>query len=88
MHHSTSSRRPSISSIIVTCVQFNPVDDHYFISSSIDEKVRIWGVSMNGGSLTGLISKMSSQGFVVAPLMSICQFYEAKGRICELFGNW
>lgn len=29
----------------VTCVQFNPVDDNYFISGSIDGKVRIWGVS-------------------------------------------
>ena len=29
----------------VTCVQFNPVDDDYFISGSIDGKVRIWGVS-------------------------------------------
>lgn len=26
----------------VTCVQFNPVDDNYFISGSIDGKVRIW----------------------------------------------
>lgn len=28
----------------VTCVQFNPVDDNYFISGSIDGKVRIWAV--------------------------------------------
>lgn len=26
----------------MTCVQFNPVDDDYFISGSIDGKVRIW----------------------------------------------
>jgi WD40 repeat protein len=26
----------------VTCVDFNPVDDNYFISGSIDGKVRIW----------------------------------------------
>nr|GFD58899.1 hypothetical protein [Tanacetum cinerariifolium] len=28
----------------VTCVEFNPVDDNYFISGSIDGKVRIWDV--------------------------------------------
>lgn len=28
----------------VTCVEFNPVDDNYFISGSIDGKVRLWEV--------------------------------------------
>ncbi|XP_030549783.2 uncharacterized protein LOC115754768 [Rhodamnia argentea] len=28
----------------VTCIQFNPVDDRYFISGSLDGKVRIWSV--------------------------------------------
>lgn len=28
----------------VTSVQFNPVDNNYFISGSIDGKVRIWSV--------------------------------------------
>uniref|UniRef100_A0A453DG90 Anaphase-promoting complex subunit 4 WD40 domain-containing protein n=1 Tax=Aegilops tauschii subsp. strangulata TaxID=200361 RepID=A0A453DG90_AEGTS len=28
----------------VTCIQFNPVDDNFFISGSLDEKVRIWNV--------------------------------------------
>lgn len=28
----------------VTCVEFNPVDNNYFISGSIDGKVRIWDV--------------------------------------------
>lgn len=28
----------------VTCVEFNPVDENYFISGSIDGKVRIWDV--------------------------------------------
>jgi WD40 repeat protein len=30
--------------ISVTCIQFNPVDDRYFISGSLDEKVRIWNI--------------------------------------------
>ncbi|KAJ0087743.1 hypothetical protein Patl1_31881 [Pistacia atlantica] len=29
----------------VTCIQFNPVDDDYFISGSLDAKVRIWSIS-------------------------------------------
>ena len=28
----------------MTCIQFNPVDDNYFISGSIDGKVRIWAI--------------------------------------------
>ncbi|TVU16612.1 hypothetical protein EJB05_40185, partial [Eragrostis curvula] len=28
----------------VTCIQFNPVNDNFFISGSLDEKVRIWNV--------------------------------------------
>lgn len=28
----------------VTCIQVNPVDENYFISGSIDGKVRIWGI--------------------------------------------
>jgi WD40 repeat protein len=28
----------------VTCVQFSPTDERYFISGSIDGKVRIWDV--------------------------------------------
>jgi WD40 repeat protein len=30
--------------LAVTCIQFNPVDDNFFISGSLDEKVRIWNV--------------------------------------------
>ncbi|KAL8094734.1 uncharacterized protein LOC141692807 [Apium graveolens] len=29
----------------VTCIQFNPVDDDYFLSGSLDAKIRIWNVS-------------------------------------------
>ncbi|KAD5507645.1 hypothetical protein E3N88_15348 [Mikania micrantha] len=28
----------------VTCIQFNPVDDKYFISGSLDAKVRLWSI--------------------------------------------
>jgi WD40 repeat protein len=28
----------------VTCIQFNPMDDDYFISGSLDAKVRMWNI--------------------------------------------
>ncbi|KAK3445260.1 hypothetical protein EUGRSUZ_A01259 [Eucalyptus grandis] len=28
----------------VTCIQFNPIDDMYFISGSLDAKIRIWSI--------------------------------------------
>ncbi|KAL0344543.1 UNVERIFIED_CONTAM: WD repeat-containing protein 44 [Sesamum radiatum] len=28
----------------VTCIQFNPVDENYFLSGSLDGKVRIWSI--------------------------------------------
>ena len=30
--------------VAVTCVQFNPMDEQYFISGSLDGKVRIWNI--------------------------------------------
>ena len=29
----------------VTCVHFNPLDEDYFISGSLDAKIRIWNIS-------------------------------------------
>jgi WD40 repeat protein len=31
--------------VTVTCIQSNPVDARYFVSGSIDGKVRVWDVS-------------------------------------------
>ncbi|XP_020582853.1 WD repeat-containing protein 44-like [Phalaenopsis equestris] len=28
----------------VTCIQFNPIDDRFFISGSLDSKVRLWSI--------------------------------------------
>lgn len=30
--------------VAVTCIHINPVDDNYFISGSLDAKVRIWNI--------------------------------------------
>jgi WD40 repeat protein len=29
----------------VTCIQFNPVDEFYFLSGALDDKVRIWSIA-------------------------------------------
>ena len=31
-------------SLAVTCIHFNPMDEDYFISGSLDAKVRIWNI--------------------------------------------
>ncbi|XP_042469249.1 WD repeat-containing protein 44-like isoform X1 [Zingiber officinale] len=41
---STSCLKVFSHSTYVTCIQFNPVDDRYFISGSLDNKVRIWSI--------------------------------------------
>lgn len=28
----------------VTCIQFNPLDDNYFLSGSLDAKIRLWDI--------------------------------------------
>ena len=30
----------------MTCIQFNPLDDNYFISGSLDAKIRLWNVAV------------------------------------------
>ncbi|XP_058114592.1 uncharacterized protein LOC131257758 isoform X2 [Magnolia sinica] len=37
----------------VTCIQFNPIDDQYFISGSLDAKVRIWSIPDRQSALVG-----------------------------------
>lgn len=33
-----------VSGPAVTCIQFNPLDDNYFISGSLDAKIRLWNI--------------------------------------------
>lgn len=33
-----------VSGLAVTCIQFNPLDDNYFISGSLDAKIRLWNI--------------------------------------------
>ncbi|XP_020203612.1 uncharacterized protein LOC109789136 isoform X2 [Cajanus cajan] len=76
----------------VTCIQFNPVDENYFISGSIDGKVRIWGIHeervVDWADIRDLISAISyrpdGKGFVVGSLTGNCRFYVASGKHFQL----
>ncbi|CAI9109006.1 OLC1v1008735C1 [Oldenlandia corymbosa var. corymbosa] len=71
----------------VTCIQFNPIDDRYFISGSIDGKLRIWGVPqkrvVDWADTRDVVSAVCYQpngkGFVAGCVSGICHFYELHG---------
>ncbi|KAL8143474.1 hypothetical protein V2J09_016506 [Rumex salicifolius] len=81
-HHSKS----------VTCVQFNPLDEGYFISGSIDGKIRSWAVSEGRvvdwddarGAVTAFTYQPDGQGLVVGCLNGCCRFYHTSGRYLQL----
>ncbi|WCJ31593.1 Transducin/WD40 repeat-like superfamily protein [Euphorbia peplus] len=76
----------------VTCIQFNPIDENYFISGSIDGKVRIWGVTekrvvdwVDARDVTSAICyEPDGKGFVVGSVTGTCRFYKASGNDLEL----
>ncbi|PIA41824.1 hypothetical protein AQUCO_02200331v1 [Aquilegia coerulea] len=76
----------------VTCIQFNPTDDGYFISGSIDGKVRIWGLSecrvVDWADVRDIITAIcyqpDGQGFVVGSISGHCRFYDASGNNLQL----
>ncbi|XP_022723258.1 WD repeat-containing protein 44-like [Durio zibethinus] len=67
----------------VTCVQFNPVDDNYFISGSIDGKLRIWAISGYQvvdwtdirDIVTAVCYRPDGQGAIVGSMKGNCRFY-------------
>lgn len=76
----------------VTCIQFNPVDENYFISGSIDGKVRIWGVSEKRvvdwadvrDVITAICYQPDGNGFIVGSITGSCRFYDASGKHLKL----
>ncbi|XP_010931045.1 uncharacterized protein [Elaeis guineensis] len=76
----------------VTCVQFNPNDNKYFISGSIDGKVRIWGVPENRvvdwvdlrDIVTAISYRPDGKGFVVGCITGNCRFYNYSGQNMQL----
>ncbi|KAK8951437.1 hypothetical protein KSP39_PZI003599 [Platanthera zijinensis] len=76
----------------VTCIQFNPVDERYFISGSIDGKVRIWNVYKKQvvdwvdirDIVTSLCYQPDGKGFVVGSINGNCRFYDCCGDSIQL----
>ncbi|CAH2080256.1 unnamed protein product [Thlaspi arvense] len=76
----------------VTCVAFNPVDDNYFMSGSIDGKVRIWDVSRFRvvdytdirEIVTALCYRPDAKGAVVGSMTGECRFYHTVDNQLQL----
>ncbi|URE41996.1 WD domain, G-beta repeat [Musa troglodytarum] len=76
----------------VTCVQYNPIDENYFISGSIDGKVRIWDISGGqvvnwvhvGEIVTAICYRPDGKGLVVGTLTGNCCFYDASGDYLQI----
>ncbi|RLM75447.1 WD repeat-containing protein 44-like [Panicum miliaceum] len=76
----------------VTCVQFNPLDERYFISGSLDGKVRIWDVldrrvtdwADTRNIVTALSYQPDGKGFIVGTIAGACRFYNQSGESIQL----
>ncbi|MFQ6633427.1 hypothetical protein Gotur_012022 [Gossypium turneri] len=76
----------------LTCVQFNPVDDDYFISGSIDGKVRIWVIPgcqvVDWIDVTDIVTAVcyrpDGKGAVIGSINGDCRFYDASDNRLQL----
>ncbi|XP_040385377.1 uncharacterized protein LOC102718788 [Oryza brachyantha] len=74
----------------VTCIQFNPVDDRFFISGSLDAKVRLWSIPdrqvVDWTDLNEMVTAASytpdGQGAIFGSHKGSCRFY--KTTDCKL----
>ncbi|CAL4903938.1 unnamed protein product [Urochloa decumbens] len=74
----------------VTCIQFNPVDDRYFISGSLDAKVRLWSIPdrqvVDWTDLNEMVTAASytpdGQGAIIGSHKGSCWLYKTTG--CKL----
>ncbi|KDP23830.1 hypothetical protein JCGZ_00073 [Jatropha curcas] len=76
----------------VTCVQFNPVDNNYFISGSIDGKVRIWAIPscqvVDWSDIKEIVTAVcyhpDGQGGIVGSIGGNCRFYNMSDSHLQL----
>ncbi|KAG2310491.1 hypothetical protein Bca52824_022048 [Brassica carinata] len=76
----------------VTSVQFNPVNENYFMSGSVDGKVRIWNISgcnvVDWADLRDIISAVcyrpDGKGGIIGSLTGSCRFFNMSGDYIEL----
>ncbi|OAY82123.1 putative WD repeat-containing protein C3H5.08c [Ananas comosus] len=76
----------------MTCVQFNPADENYFISGSIDGIVRVWeipeshvvGWTDSKEIVTAVCYRPDGKGVVVGTITGNCRFYDASDNHLQL----
>ncbi|XP_006650977.1 WD repeat-containing protein 44-like [Oryza brachyantha] len=76
----------------VTCVQFQPTSDNYFISGCIDGLVRIWDVHRcqvmdwadSKEIITAVCYRPDGKGAVVGTITGNCRYYDASENHLEL----
>ncbi|CAN4085676.1 unnamed protein product [Withania somnifera] len=76
----------------VTCIQFNPLNDEYFISGSIDGKVRVWAVNscqvMDWTDIRDIVTAVSyrpdGKGGIIGSMAGSCRFFSLEGHEIQL----
>ncbi|CAD6201630.1 unnamed protein product [Miscanthus lutarioriparius] len=76
----------------VTCIQFKPTNDNYFISGCIDGMVRIWDVPrclvvdwvVSKEIITAVCYRPDGKGAVVGTITGNCRYYDASENHLEL----
>ncbi|KAM0837709.1 hypothetical protein ACQ4PT_061448 [Festuca glaucescens] len=76
----------------VTCVQFNPTSDNYFVSGCLDGLVRIWDVrkclvvdwANTKEIVTAVCYRPDGKGAVVGTITGNCRYYDASENRLEL----
>ncbi|KAL8161527.1 hypothetical protein V2J09_013016 [Rumex salicifolius] len=79
----------------VTCIQFNPIDDNYFISGSLNGKVWIWEISnyhvVTWSDIKGIVTTISyrpdGQGCLVGSITRVFRFYTTSDNQLLLDGQ-
>jgi len=76
----------------VTCIQFKPTSDNYFISGCIDGMVRIWDIPRclvvdwvdSKEIITAVCYRPDGKGAVVGTITGNCRYYDASENHLEL----
>ncbi|MCD7448649.1 hypothetical protein HAX54_045297 [Datura stramonium] len=76
----------------VTSIQFNPVNNEYFISGSIDGKVRIWAINscqvLDWTDIRDIVTAVSyrpdGKGGIIGSMAGSCRFFSLEGHEIQL----